>query len=183
MSRLRARDVPAQAFEPVPVVGGHAHVGVQAEAVGPGAPLAVARGRGGARAVSEAGDAPTGARAEGDVALDGGGVAAGQGGGVLGGGVGGGAFVVRELAPALKEPLDAPPDGLDEHRDVVVRRRGGGVEGGGGEREDAVQHQAMIVDVEIEAATEALDDGDRAASSVLDALSYGGPPQPPEESS
>src|SRR5439155_14564675 len=112
-----------------------------------------------------------GARPERDPPLDRGAADAGQRGRFLGEWVDVGGVIDVESA-AREETLDAPVDGGEQPRHLFVARRLGGVEleapvfslG-----EDAVQQEGVEVDVQLEAAPEALDHRHGAAPPVAHA--------------
>jgi len=107
------------------------------------------------RLVAEAADAGAGAGAEGDAALDGGADDPGQDGRGLAEGVGRRAVVFwLELATG-EQPPDPGADGGEELRQVLIARWGRGVNGevaGLRLAEDAVEHERVVVEVELEAA-------------------------------
>jgi hypothetical protein len=71
----------------------------------------------------------------------------------------------------VKQPADPRADGSEDPRHVLVARRWRGVKGepaGLRFAEDAVKHERVIVEVELEAAPEALDHDDRSGLAVAD---------------
>src|SRR5438094_9185289 len=123
---------------------------------------------GGVGLAAELIDAGAGARPERDPPLDRGAADAGQRGRFLGEWVDVGGVIDVESA-AREETLDAPVDGGEQPRHLLVARGLGGVEleapvfslG-----EDAVQEEGVEVDVQLEAAPEALDHRHGAAPPV-----------------
>jgi hypothetical protein len=123
--------------------------------------------------VAEAADAGAGARTEGDAALDGGADKTGEDRRGVGEGVGGRAVVVRLELVAGEQPSDPAADGNEDLGDIFIAHWRGGVKCEPTWRalaEDAVQHESMEMDVELEAAAEALDDCQRARLAALDAV-------------
>jgi hypothetical protein len=122
--------------------------------------------------VTEASDAGAGAGAEGDAALDGGAGEAGQDGRGFRERVRRGC-VVGGLQAAGEQASDTGANGGEDVRHVVVTRWGRGVKG---KRpwpscaEDAVEHQRVEVDIELEAAAEALYGRDRPGLAAADAV-------------
>jgi hypothetical protein len=122
------------------------------------------------RLVADAPDASAGAAAEGDAALNGGADEAGQHGRGLAEGIGRRAVIFRLELAAGEQPSHARADGGENLGHVLIAERGCG---GKGEppwpsfAEDAVQHQRMEVDIQLEAAPEALDLRHRADTRVL----------------
>src|SRR5437016_2482891 len=132
-------------------------------------PLEVTQGASGSR--PKLIDAGAGARPERDPPLDRGAADAGQRGRFLGEWVDVGGVIDVESA-AREETLDAPVDGGEQPRHLLVARGLGGVEleapvfslG-----EDALQEEGVEVDVQLEAAPEALDHRHGAAPPVAHA--------------
>jgi hypothetical protein len=172
-----AEDIATELFEAGAIVGGDPDVGVEVEAL----ELGLARAAGGdvteVRLVAEAADAGAGAGAEGDAALDGGAEDPGQDGRGLAEGVGRRAVVCwLELATG-EQPPDTGADGGEDLRHVLIARWGRGVKGevaGLRLAEDAVEYERVVVEVEVEAAAEALDHGDRPRLAVADPVGAGG---------
>jgi hypothetical protein len=121
------------------------------------------------RLVAEAADASAGAGAEGDTALDGGADEAGEDGRGLGERVGRCRVIGRLEVAAGEQPRDTGADGGEDVRHVLVARWRCGVKGELSRpsfAEDAVEHERVHVDVELEAAPEALDHRHRAGLAL-----------------
>ena len=172
-----AEEVAAEPFEAGAVVGGDPDIGVEIEAIELGLAGAAGGGVTGVRLVAEAADAGAGPWAQRDAALDGGADEASQDRRSLRERVGRHRVVFR-LEPVAGEQLsDTGADGGEDLRHVLIARWGRGVKGEVSWPsfvEDAVQHERMEVDVQLEATGEALDHGDRAGLAVLDAVGPGG---------
>jgi hypothetical protein len=172
-----AEEIAAELFEAGAIVGGNPDVGVEVEALG----LGLARAAGGdvteVRLLAEAAEAGAGAGAESDAALDGGADDPGQDGRGLAEGVGRRAGVGwLELATG-EQPSDTGADGGEELCHVLIARCGRRVKGevaGLRLAEDAVEYKRVVVEVELEAAAEALDHGDRPGLAVVDSVGAGG---------
>ena len=168
-----AEEVAAELLEAGTIVRGDPDVGVEIEAI----ELGLTRAAGGdvtqVRLVAEAADAGAGAGAEGDAALDGGTDKAGQDGGGVGERVRRGGVVSGFEVAAGEQPPHAGADRGEDVRHVLVAREGGRVEGevpGSGVAEDAVEHERVEVDVQLQAAPEALDHRHRAGLALRDAV-------------
>src|SRR5262249_7039631 len=80
------------------------------------------------------------------------------------------------LAPG-KQPPDTGADGSEDLRHLLIGRWGRGVKGevaGLRLAEDAVEHERVVMDVELKAAAEALDHGDRPDLAAGDPVGAGG---------
>ena len=109
----------------------------------------------------------------GDAALDGGADETGEDRSGVAEWVGGRAVVVRLELVTGEQPSDPPADGNEDLGDIFVARWRGGVEyepTWPALAEDTVQHESMEMDVELEAAAEALDDRQRARLAGPDAV-------------
>ena len=167
----RAQHVAAQALDSRTVVGPHRDARVQIEALEVRLARPARGDPGGVGLAAELIDAGAGARPERDPPLDRGAADAGQRGRFLGEWVDVGGVIDVESA-AREETLDAPVDGGEQPRHLLVARGLGGVEleapvfslG-----EDAVQEEGVEVDVQLEAAPEALDHRHGAAPPVAHA--------------
>jgi hypothetical protein len=80
---------------------------------------------------------------------------------------------VAATSRRLQQPLDPVSDHCDDFGDVVPGEAAGGMKADtfvAVGRKDAVEHQCMDMNVEIQRATKALNDGDRTAPAVGDAV-------------
>jgi hypothetical protein len=165
-----AEEIAAEPLEGDALVGRHPDGGVEVEAVELGLAGAARGGVAEIRRLAETADAGAGARAEGDATLDGGPDQAGQQGRGLAEGVGR-RRVGGGLNLAAGEQLcHAGPDGGEHLRHVCIARWGCGMEGEAAWRrlgDEAIQHEGVVVEGELEAAPEALDHRHRLALTVL----------------
>jgi hypothetical protein len=153
-SEGRAGDVAAEVLQALAVVGGDAHVSVQAEAIQAGA-AGGGQGGGRRRVRAHAAERVTGSRAQGHAALYGGAVAGGQQRGLFSPGIGDIAgLIVMDEATTLEQAQDTQADGEQDVGDVVVGGFGGGVKDGRrlgvGAREDAIEDERVEMRGEIE---------------------------------
>jgi hypothetical protein len=125
------------------------------------------------RLVAEAPDAGAGAGTEGDATPDGGAGEAGQDGRGVGERVCRGRVVGGHELAAGEQPPHAGADGGEDVHHVLVARRECGVKSevpGSSLAEDTVEHERVQVNVELEAAPEALDHRHRAGLALRDAV-------------
>jgi len=113
-------------------------------------------------------DAGPGAPAQGDPAQDGGAADSGEGEGFLRERIRRGHVLVARQPPAPEQPQDTAADRGQEPNDLVVAWRRGRVEAEAGRvlAEHAVEGEGVEVDVEVQPAAEALDDGEGARVAI-----------------
>jgi len=176
----RPQRVPAEPLQPMTMLGGSDDAGVQVEPV---AARVSTRRRGGRAFGSDLPHAPqTSARARpaGDPALNGGGTDAGEDRRLLGPPVWcAHVFIIPKTTP-LKQAVDPAPGALQHSGDLRLRECGSPVEDhppGWSPLEDAVEHQRVHVDVQVQGRPESLQDGDGAATAVRDTGVAGAGPQ------
>jgi len=129
------------------------------------------------RLVAEAADAGAGTGAEGNAALDGRADDPGEDGRGPAEGIGRRVVVSRlELATSEQPPDPCADRGKNPHHVLVAGWRRGVKGEAAGLRftEDAVKHERVAVEVELEAAPEASDHGDRPGLAVADPAGAGG---------
>jgi len=148
-----AEEIATEVFQVGAIVRRDPDVGVEIEPV----ELGLTRAAGGdvteVRLVAEAADAGAGTGAQGDAALDGGLNEAGQDGRDFGERVRRGRVVGGLQVTAGEQLPDPGADGGEDTRHVLIARWGRGVKGerpGPSFAEDAVQHQRMEVDIQLE---------------------------------
>jgi hypothetical protein len=173
LGERRAEQVPAELLEPGAVVGAHGAIGVEIEVREVGVAGA---DRPHPRGIGRAADAQhgrAGAVPKGRPTADGRGAELREHGGVDGERIG---LEVRRLVrgehPAPpQQAQDAGTDRREQARHLAIGGGWRGIEAGGAvrrDREDAVEHEGVEVDVELEAAADALDRRDRPAPAVDD---------------
>ncbi len=178
----RAHEEADEVFEPIAATRRHRHVGVQAEALEPGA--ARPRGGGVGRRAEAAHGLP-GARTERDPPLERGRQRAGEQRRLRREQVAPG-VVFRQPAAARQKPADAPVQPREERRDVGIARRRQAVEdrprGGQRARVDAVEDQRVEMHIGVERSAKPLKRGDAPAASLDQAPPGRAPPLPAEHS-
>ena len=166
----RPEEVAAELLEPGSVRGRHPHIGVEVESIEMRLPGAGGRHPDSLRVVAQAPDTGPGAPAEGYPALDGGGADPGEGEGFLREGIRRDHVLLARQPPAPEQPPDTSADDGEQPGDLGVARGQGRVKTQAARRllaEHPVEGEGVEVDVQVEPAPEALDDGEGARVAIV----------------